>query len=316
MDNTASTVFGSVTPPQSLTVCKKGTLTCGVTASTNYQLNIAGINRVFSSGTLNLGTSGSRMPSSSSMKWIFNPTVNVDSGIQIANNGTFNVYGDNTYGNTVACLLAANLSGGGTSCTTNVSTGWLSGDSVVFASTTQTATQGEIIPLTSNASGTTLSFTGTVANAHSGTSPTQGEIINLTRNVKIQGVSTSLQGFLYFDSTSIVNMSYYELFNLGSGTAKKRGVDIFTTSTGTCSLDHGSHHDFIVASSQGCNASGSAMGNNPSLSYMVFYNIANVALQNTSTSTAPTFTWDHIWVIKTPSTAIFSQSGGGIFGEM
>ncbi len=66
MDNTATTSFGTVTSvTQGITVGNRGTLTFGTTASTNYYLKFRGIFAVYDGGTLNVGTSGTGIPSTS-----------------------------------------------------------------------------------------------------------------------------------------------------------------------------------------------------------------------------------------------------------
>jgi len=313
MDTTAATVYGSVTSPYntvpSCSICKGGTLVFATAAATTYQFNIKGITRVFYGGTLSLGQSGARVPQSGAAKWIITPTANVDSGLIISNFGILNVYGDNTYGNNVVALLAADLSAAGTTCTTNIATGWKNGDNVVFASTTTTAGQIEKVPLTSDASGTTLTFSGGVANAHSGTSPTQGEVANLTRNVLFTGTSTSIGGYMFFDASSVVNMSYYEITFMGSGTAGKTGFDVRTV-TGTFNIDHGSHHDF--GAGPGFNlGSASPFTAAISVSYTIVYNMSGIGWNMQPGATNTVWTMDHVWIMKTVTQGVYCNAAGG-----
>lgn len=282
MNETATTSYGPTVsggPPQGITVNNKATLIYGVAASTNYYLKMKGVLGVYAGGTFNIGTSGAKMPSTSTAVLEFDSAANVDTGLSIEAGGTFNAYGNPlTY---VQAKLAANASAAATSLTTDVSTAWLNGDTIALAPTTRTATESESKALTADASTTTLTITA-ITNAHSGTSPTQGELGNLTRNVKIRGVSTSLQGYCLFKTTSTVVCQYVEFLQLGSATSNKRGIDA-TTTTGSCSITYCSVHDFIVASSLGFNITNSA-SNNITFSNNVVYNTASNSIAIASTT--------------------------------
>jgi len=178
-------------------------------------------------------------------------------------------------------LLAADAAAAATSLTTNISTGWANGDTIGLASTTRTPGDCESKALTAGASGTTLTITA-ITNAHSGTSPIQAELINLTRNVKVRGISASLQGYIVFQTTATVNCQYTEFTNLGSATASKRGIDV-TTTTGSCSVTFCSIHDCTVVSSIGFNITGAA-SNNITFSSNVTFNVANIHFQTAATT--------------------------------
>lgn len=94
MDNTAATAFGD------LGVGKNGTLSYGTSGSTNYLLTLAssaaGGNEIYVSGTLNIGTTASPIPRSSTAVLENNNTVE----IRVADGGTFNAVGESrTSGN-------------------------------------------------------------------------------------------------------------------------------------------------------------------------------------------------------------------------
>lgn len=243
MDDAAAgaTVYGQID------ISAGGTMTYGTTASTAYYLKIAGNMNVRAGGTLNIGTVGTPMPSSSSGVLEFNCSTNVEFGLVIFGGGTCVLQG-NAISN-VSALLAADASAAATSLTTNISTGWKNGDEIALAPTTATASQSESKALTADASGTTLTITA-ITNAHSGTSPTQGELINLTRNVKIRGVSTSNQAYILVSDGATVDWDYAELYQLGSNTSQKRGIDfIAAASTSSVNVQKCSWHDFAVSSS-------------------------------------------------------------------
>lgn len=399
MDETATTSYGPTVsggPPDGISVSKIGTLTFGVVAATNYYLKVKGRLTVYSSGTLNIGTSGARMPSNSSAVLEFDSVTNVDSGLYIPGGGTFNAYGNQKFattaitgasnatpieltstshglvagdriyiasvgGNTAANgtweVIASTGSntytigaingavGGGVGTTTGnaaytsggtwqrlpytrlnadevagqtvigplLSTaGWAANDELCFASTTRTASECEKKTITTVDSATQVTLSAGLTNAHSGTSPTQAEVGNLTRNVKIRGVSASLQGYLRYDGTSVVVMDHVEMSQLGSATTNKRGIDILTT-TQSCSISFCSVHDSTVASSRGFNITGSASSNITLLANVTF-NLANTHFATAATS--GTWTADgNLFVRCTDSSTILCDLGdiGGTF---
>lgn len=273
MNNTAGTVFGKIE------ISNLGKLAYGTAASTNYRLVVDSATEleVFAGGTLEIGTSGTPIPSTSTATLEFSITTNVDSGLNVNPAGTFTVYGATK---TISTKLAADVSIGATSLTTSTSTSWLSGDSIAIASTTRTASQAERTTLTANAVGTTVSVSALIA-AHSGTLPTRADIINLTRNVKIFGTSSTLQAYLLFQSTAIVDVNYAEIYFMGSATGNKRGINVNTT-TGSCNISNCAIYDFSVASSIGILTSSTA--NNFTLSNNVFHLINNSAIEIGSTT--------------------------------
>jgi len=247
MNNTASTTFGvAANTTGCLTVSNGGTLTWGTTASTAYLLKVAGTIYVYSGGTWNQGTSGTRMPSTSSGALQFAITSNVDGGMWVKAGATFNAYGATK--TTKWTYMTADKAAAATTLTVTSTAGWSANDQICIASTSRTYTQAELRTIQSVDSSTTLTMTAGLTNAHSGTSPTQAEVGNLTRNVSIFGTSTSLQGYVRFDTTAVVNCDSVEFYWLGSATASKRGITLGTT-TGTCNITGCSFHDFMVASS-------------------------------------------------------------------
>jgi hypothetical protein len=232
MDNTAGTTFGviSATVP-SLTVSKYGVLDYGTAASTNYRLVLAGLAYLHGSGTLNMGTSGTPIPATSTATLEFAITTLVDGGLVVRKGGTFRSYGTNTCTVTRA-LLAANLSAAGTVLTTDVSTGWKSGDEIAIAPTARVTTEGELRSLSIDASGTTVTISAGVTNAHLGyidADPRysrQAEVINLTRNVKVFGTSASLCSYIHVEEALILTFPFADELPVG--------VTLTGTPTVTC----------------------------------------------------------------------------------
>lgn len=271
MDSTSlATSYGN------LNICLGGTMTWGTTASTAYQLSLTGLLNLYGGGTYNMGTSGTPMPASSSGILEFNCGSNVQYGAEIFG-GTINAYG-NAITN-VSAKLAADASAAATSLTTDITTGWKNGDVVAITSTTRTNTECESKALGADASGTSIGTIAALTNAHGGNSTTkvQAELANLTRNVKIRGVSTSLQAYMNIRVCAVVNFSYGEFYQFGSATANKVGIDFnsVTTTTGSRTIVGCSFHDFIVTSSQ---INHNAITQAISLTNSIFYNINAIHL--------------------------------------
>ena len=286
MDETATTSYGPTVsggPPQGMTINSRGTMTFGVASSTAYYLKLKGILGVYSNGTLNMGTSGTPLPATSTSVLEFDSAANVDSGLRVENGGIFNAYGATK--TTLQTLLNTDEAAAQTLIGVVATTDWAVSDELAFASTTRTASECEKKTILTVDSGVQVTLTAGLTNAHSGTSPTQAEVANLTRNVKIRGVSTSLQGFVVFDDVSTVACRYVEFYNLGSNTSNKRGIDCQTT-TGSCDVQFCSLHDFIVAGSVGFNVSGST-ASNITFSSNVGYSVEQIFF----TVAATTGTW-------------------------
>lgn len=297
MNNTAATQFGSTTAGTAAIECNSlSVFTWGVTAATNYVLNIAGSLYLNNASIYRQGTVGTPIPSGSTGKLQLVEGANVQFGIECRAGATLSSGGNPI---TNSALLSADASAAATSLTTNVSTGWKNGDVIALASTTRTRTDAESKALTADAVTITLTISA-LTNAHSGTSPTQAELINLTRNVQIFGTSTVLQGYLNIAATAVVDLEATEFFNMGSATVSKRGIDIATT-TGSCTINNCSMHDFTVVSSLGINVIGAAT-NNFTLTNNVLYNIASNGV-NVPATTGTTYTLNNIIVIAAGSGA-------------
>lgn len=267
MDSTGSTDHGY------LEIGDHGTLTFATGASTNYVLKLSGDLTVREGGTLNVGAVGSTMPSTSTGTILMDCGSNVQYGIYAF--GTMTLQGASKTGWT---YLAADAAINATSLTTVDPTGWVDNDAIAIASTTRTATQTEAGALNGNASSTTLTvdgFGGTgggVAYAHSGTSPTQAEIVNLTRNVVIRGASASLQTFIYAGLGGVCDFDNAEFYWMGSATAGKLGITVFTT-TGSFNMNQCSLH----AMTQAIATSGASVAN-LSITDNVIYSIATLGI--------------------------------------
>lgn len=230
---TMDVTTGTATSFGKMDIGVSGTMTYGSTASTNYRLKLAQYLDIWSGGTLNMGTSGTPIPSTSTALLEFESSGQSAGstmfGMNVNNGGALTTFGNAV---TQSALLTADASGGATSLTTNVSTAWKNGDSIGIASTTTTASQSEKKALTADAVTTALTIAA-LTNAHSGTSPTQCELINLTRNVKVSGLAAGTPGFIFADQGATVNCSNTEFTLLGSGSTPTAGINLRTNPTAT-----------------------------------------------------------------------------------
>ena len=236
MNSTASTAYGECN------IGANGVLSYGTSASTNYILDLAGNLNVWGDGTLNIGTSGTRIPSTSTALLEFTNAVNVDRGLEVRNGGTCNMYGATK--TTTQTLLTADANSGQAVVTVGSTSGWVANDVIALASTTRTASQSEKATISTVDSGTQVTVTANLTNTHHGVAPYQGEVVNLTRNVKVRGTSQSLCAYVNCGATSSFTAEYAEFSFLGSATASKRGIDSATTSAGTFSIKFCSIYDY------------------------------------------------------------------------
>ncbi len=314
MENTATTSFGPTasTVPQGITIGKGGTMTFGTSASTNYYLKWKGVLGVAGGGTLNVGTSGTQMPSTSTAVLEMDSATNVDSGIAVFEGGALNIWGA-TKTNKWS-LMTADKAVAATVIALVDTTGWAASDELCFASTTQTNTQCEKKTITTVDSSTQVTISAGLTNAHSGTSPTQAEVGNLTRNVKIRGIgtnapstSTTLQGYIVIAATASVTFRYAEFYYLGSSSIGKRGLDIATT-TGTFDMQYCSIHDGWITSSRGSSIS-SASGSGITFSNNVCFNINSEHIINVATAGVQVFDANILMLSVATSIATLADAG-------
>lgn len=241
MDSTATTQYGTVY------ISPRGTLQYGTSASTNYNLTLAGDCVIYDNGTLNIGTSGTPMPRTSTAVLEFVCASAAQYGLLVY--GTCNAYGQSrTSGKDIYyCRLSVDASASATSLTVDTDTGWLNGDQIALAPTARTYSQYEDRTLNANATTSGLSVSSGLTNAHSGTSPTQGEIINLTRNVKIRANASAAANATYIRTfaASTVNLYWVELYYFGQNAIGKYGIDVGATSSGAFNMLYCSLHDWF-----------------------------------------------------------------------
>lgn len=243
-DLTATTDFGSGSDGAvAVTVSKRGTLSFGTTAATNYYLKCSGNVIVYNGGEFDMGTTGTPIPRDSTAVLEFDPVADGGMGLYVRNGGIFNAQGlSRTSGkNVYYCKLNTDEAAAQTVLGVDTDTGWLNGDEIAIASTSQTSTQSENRTLSGGASATELTVSAGLTYAHSGTAPTQAEIILLTRNVKIRSASSSIMTFIYL-GTATVDMDWVEMYYMGENATNKHGLNIVTADGGN--IQYCSLHDF------------------------------------------------------------------------
>lgn len=131
MNNTSGTSFGAYsTYTPSVSISKRASWVYAKAGGLALRFKHKGVFWIFDGGIYDRGTSGAPIPATSTATHEFDVTTNVDSGIECESGGSYWSHGTLT-GNVHRCLLAANVSGGVSSVTTDVATGFKAGDVVV-----------------------------------------------------------------------------------------------------------------------------------------------------------------------------------------
>lgn len=307
MDSTASTDYGdgSTSNPGGITIGTGGTLAFGVTAATNYILKYSTQLIVYYGGTLTIGTVGAEVPrNSTALLQADSAAADGDFGLVVY--GTLTVQGlSRTSGkNVVQCLLNANIAAAGTTINIDTDTGWLNGDDVALASTTRTYSETETKALSANAGASSASIAA-VTNAHSGTSPTQGEVVLLTRNVMIESASSTFMSYVFIGQAATVDVDWCAFRYLGATTTGRRGLEIQTTSAGSCNIAYSSLRQF---DNHGIYITGSAF-DNVTLLQVVGYKVGSQTSGHSAIG-VKTATTGTNWSI-TYCTILGNNAGGG-----
>jgi len=263
IDNTSATlmlgpdssgIYGVSPGSNSITISSLGTLAYGTSSSTKYFLGTQGNITVYCAGTLQMGSSGTTIPSSSTASLLISGSTAGQYGLCVA--GNLITYGASK---TVKAKLAADISLGATSGTTDVVTGWLSGDTIAIAGTTRTVADGETTFLSGDSVGTTVKFSGATLAAHGGNASTliQADIVNLTRNVNIYGTSPTIVSYITTPGQSPTGINnpnistyYTGFYNLGTASAVKPIIAI-SNPTANADVRYCSFYGTSVANAYG-----------------------------------------------------------------
>lgn len=296
MNNNTTDSFGPTVsggPPQGMTVSKGGTLTWA-TAS-NTKLFVKGLTAVYTGGTMAIGTSGTPIGAVTA-EFRMDSVASVDSGLYVDAGGTFSAYGPSK--TTLTTLLTTDAAVKDDHIHVGSTAGWAVGDVVVIASTSRTPSEIEAMTILTVDSATQVTFTGQLANAHSGTSPTQAEVADITRGALIKGSASATPGYIRIIAGATTNFSYAEFQFLGSNTGFKRGIDASNT---TFAMDHSSLHEFDTSGAVGINVLPSG-ATTFSVTYTTFYQLYQHVGGASSTTTG--YTFDHCLFLKGTANAV------------
>lgn len=241
MNNTATTSFGPTVsggPPQGMFISGKGTMSFGTSASTNYYLRVKGKLVIGGGGILNIGTSGTRMPSTSTATLEMASVASNDSILDVNLGGTLNAYG---FAKTsIRTTLTNTVSSAGTAITVGDTTDWAVSDELVFtpSGTNAAATTYEKKAISAIGSSTTATVAA-MTNTHTVTAEHPCYVGNLTRNVKIKGITSLLGSYIQQVSSGIIAIDYVEFSNLGTT------YGILCNGSGSASITNSSFQTFV-----------------------------------------------------------------------
>lgn len=294
-----SNLLGTNNASGAVNIGKGGTLQYSTSASTNYYLRlgtgtIVADLIVYNGGTLNIGTSGTKVPITSTAVLEFNITAGQadnKTGVFVRNGGTWNAYGIGAGSNPIAAwsMLTADVAAAGTVLHPADTTGWSNGDVVCITSTTRTTTDCESKTTSTIDSSTQVTLTAGVTVAHSGTGRTAGEVGNITRNVKVRSTQSTMAstGGMYavVRDTAQVSLSHVEMSAFSGFAVGTRGVAIFTDTSagGSCTIDRCTFHD---CRNGGYFLEGLATGSTVQLTRLVLYNMAAVTANGVAVQVA------------------------------
>lgn len=226
MDRTTANTdsYGPAASQVNVSLGRYCTLSFGTSASTNYFFKWKGIFRLHHGGTLNIGSSGTRIPSTSTAVLEMGLSASGDSGLTVAHGAILNGYG--SVKTVTKTRMTVDKVAGNTVITVSSTSGWTDGDALGFAGTIRGVGNEETKNILTVDSGIQVTLSAGLTSPHSGTSPTQAEVVNLTRNVKIRGLSGSVMGYIHVGDQFVVTPSdgtngpsgtldYVELYNLG-----------------------------------------------------------------------------------------------------
>jgi len=302
-DNNNTNAYGE------MNVSNGGTLAVSVAAATQYRL--AGNLKCWGGSTFTYGTSGSPCVLGQATILEFNCASDGQYGFERFWNASVTFYG--AAKTAVINQLAADAAASATSLTltTTVGATWKSGDVIVLAGTTTTASQTENKALGADASGTTVGTIAALTNAHSGTAPTAGHVGNISRDLKFRSTSATgvSNGTYFFTSANYTGTSviyYCEFAYMGSGVANKLGF-YNAAIAGTEDVEFCSFHDLNEASAIMVNYVGN--GSFPyTFSNNILYNTRSGFI-NVITTATPTISGNFV-AAATP------QSSGMVFGDV
>lgn len=244
MDNTATTSFGPTVsggPPEGMSISNGGVLTFGTSASTAYVLKWKGTFWITGGGTLNVGTSGTRIPATSTARLIMHCVTNNDTSLYVSGGGVVNMYGPIK---TVCTLITADNAVSATSLTVGDTTGWENSDVIAIAGTGQSNGDYDSRIINTVPTGTSCTTTTGLAQPHVNVSLFPAEIVNITQRVSVAGTDSSHCGYVFIANESQVNFQNVEFYYMGGGTGSRRGIDLQQTGAGFATFNKCTFHDW------------------------------------------------------------------------
>jgi len=205
-----------------ITINSGGTLTFSPAMTT--ELIAKGNITVNNGGILYVGTDASPIGATYTATIQIECASNGQYGIITASGATVEMTGSSSYhlanADYTQADLATDISASATSLTTDVSTGWKSGDVISIATSAYDKEQTELVTLSADATGTTVPITATTY-AHT----TGALICHYSRNVIFKSKSTSYATYakLYGADTTI-DLSYVEFDDIGYNSSYKNGL--------------------------------------------------------------------------------------------
>ncbi len=241
MNETAATDYGTASTNYrvaALNVSKGGTLLFDT--AVNSLLRLSGHLCVYSGGTVTQGSVATPIPSGKTSIIEFDCAADNDFGYNVRNGTWTSVGVPRTAGkNFTWTLMTADAAAAANSLTVQDDTGWLNGDSIVIASTSQTRGETETATLNAGAGASSLSLSAGLANAHGGSASTkvQAEVIMTNRNVTIRAVTA---GFMAYGSVfpSANFTAKWTNFDKMGGTNVSFPACLLQTTTGTVIIQY------------------------------------------------------------------------------
>jgi hypothetical protein len=269
-------------------------------ASTNYYFKTSG-NILFGSGSeVYIGDTTTALPSTSTATIEVVPATNAAVGIYALSNSK--IVTRAALQPTPIAQLTADVAASGTTLTTDISTGWKSGQTLLIAGT-GAVTQYEEKALSADATGTSVPVAA-VTHAHTGTGATRAHVGNITRSIVIKGTSTSLNTFFYAgpSALTVLDFEYTKFENMGANVATKYGVVVDGFSSSADAKFVGCvYENFTVAGSRQLDIN-SASIINCKVEDCIFYNVNGLHFTNpTQTVTSSNLILKNILAVRNTS---------------
>lgn len=222
------TISASTFEASNIFIHNKGYLNFQSNSSTTLGLYGSAGLQITSDGTLNIGSSSVYMPLSSKHKInLYNTQIDVHNG------GTLNVYGAPK---TISTFLSSDVLSGNTLFTTidDLSSQWLSGDSLLFTSNTLNKMGFDVLNLSGFTQSNILKTSTSSKYDHFALSsvPHAPSISNLSRNIAIQGFTSANKGTIRANDGANTYINYAQLSNFGINASYKNGIVLGNSSSG------------------------------------------------------------------------------------